>query len=76
MLLVGVDVPEAARVGERLLQGVRSLSVEAVGGQRVTVSAGLARLDETESLAEAQRRADAALYAAKTRGRDRMAMAG
>lgn len=76
VLLVGAHVEEAARVVERLLSGVRALSVAAVGGQRITVSAGLTRLDVTESLTDAQRRADAALYDAKTRGRDRVARTG
>lgn len=75
VLLVGADVAEASSVGERLLRGVRALTVSAIEGQPLTVSVGLTRLEPNESLAEAQRRADAALYQAKTLGRDRLALA-
>jgi diguanylate cyclase len=41
---------------------------------RVTLSAGVARLKDGESPAEAVRRADRALYAAKNAGRNRVAV--
>ncbi|GGR99780.1 GGDEF domain-containing protein [Deinococcus sedimenti] len=45
------------------------------GGQRVTLSAGLTRAERGESLQVAFERADAALRAAKSAGRDRLILA-
>ena len=75
ILLSGVEAGEAAEVAERLRQALRS---EPVNDLRVTMSFGVATLspaggfDEEELFA----RADAALYRAKSSGRDRVCVDG
>lgn len=75
VLLQGTDETDAMAVGERVLRGVRRVSVPAEGGEvRITASAGVACLahaaDEPDGL---YARADEAMYAAKRAGRDRVA---
>ena len=60
----------AERVAEKLRKEVSERAFSGVG--RVTVSAGVAEHDGDESLADWFRRLDAALYAAKEAGRDRV----
>lgn len=72
VLLPDTDADEAARVAERI---VRSFHDEAWPGRSVTVSIGLAAAGRHESAAAVVGRADAALYAAKATGRDRVTSA-
>jgi diguanylate cyclase (GGDEF)-like protein/PAS domain S-box-containing protein len=78
VLLPGCDLDGGLRVGARILEGVRALVPvhENRPLDRVTVSLGLAVFPQDgstpQSLVEA---ADAALYAAKEEGRDRLAVA-
>jgi diguanylate cyclase (GGDEF)-like protein len=78
VLLPGCDLDGGLRVGARILEGVRALVPvhENRPLDRVTVSLGLAVFPQDgstpQSLVEA---ADAALYAAKEEGRDRLAIA-
>ena len=67
-----------ARLGERLRQAIASQPfMTAAGPLTVTVSAGVARARGAEEAPEALfSRADAALYAAKGAGRDRVELAG
>jgi diguanylate cyclase (GGDEF)-like protein len=71
-LLCGADDQEARRIAERLRSAVAALSID-VDGQtlRFTVSIGAAPLADVD-LPAAMRRADAALYRAKGRGRNRV----
>lgn len=69
-----IDAPPAAV--ERFAQRVREDFATLAGTRPVTLSAGIAFAGPAEPLAEALRRADAALYAAKQAGRDRIVIAG
>lgn len=71
VILPGVDLNGAAFIGERLVSAVRDYRY--LGEQPVTISAGLAilPLDGNCSWAQLIRRADAALYEAKDKGRNR-----
>jgi len=65
--------PEAVR---RFAERVRQDFAGGAGDRPVTLSAGIAHAAAGESLGAALRRADAALYAAKQAGRDRIVVAG
>jgi diguanylate cyclase (GGDEF)-like protein len=76
-----VGAPDALVIAERLREAVARAPVPIEGGTAlaVTVSGGLLGLDPREaevSLSEALSRADAALYAAKAGGRNRIVEAG
>ena len=76
-VIIDEDKPGVAeRMGERLLQGIRNLEIEA-GDDLVhpTVSVGLARHQAGESIESWIERADQALYAAKQAGRDQLVVA-
>jgi diguanylate cyclase (GGDEF)-like protein/PAS domain S-box-containing protein len=75
-LLPGADAVDAEASAHRLLEAVRELSL-AVDGRavRLTASIGVALVDdERTTVQELLSGADAAMYAAKEAGRDRMAM--
>ena len=73
MLLPGVGAREAANVAERLRAHIAQWEVR--GASRVTVSAGVAQWPSSgPNVDEAFRAADAALYAAKQQGRNRVVM--
>ncbi len=60
-------------LGEKLLGAVRALAIQAGGTEiKLTVSIGLAEIEEGESAADWVKRADQALYDAKHAGRDRL----
>jgi diguanylate cyclase (GGDEF)-like protein len=70
-LLRDVDEPEALQVAERLRAAIADLSLDVDGrALRITASIGVATL--RADLQDAMRRADAALYRAKERGRNRV----
>lgn len=74
LLLPATDAPGAQRAAERLLQAVRERPLH-YGGVRVplTVSIGVSVVETAaEELAQLWKRVDAALYAAKAQGRDRL----
>ena len=75
ILLSGADLDVCERVAQRIILSVRERPLAAIGGQRVTVSIGIAVFRPDEGLSSAQRRADTALYAAKAAGRDQYAIA-
>lgn len=72
----GHDQGELMAIGQRLLEGVRALDIEADGQHlRATISLGMAWCAPAPSLPEIDdllRIADAALYRAKRSGRDRL----
>jgi diguanylate cyclase len=77
-LLVLPDTPggEAARILDRLRAIIADLDWSAFSpGMRVTISAGVATLNPNETPDTLLARADSALYAAKARGRNRIASA-
>ncbi len=78
ILLPGADHSEAESCAERIREGVENHAVQAGDDVsiRVTVSLGVAQVSSaTESVEDAANRADKALYAAKTGGRNRVCSA-
>ncbi len=71
VLLPDTPLSDALTVAARVQEAARTLS----GHGRVTVSVGVAERGATESMEAAMARADAALYAAKQAGRDRVVAA-
>lgn len=69
--LPGSATTEAERVAERLRAAIAGQHT-ATGGVPITVSAGIATWRRGDSLDDLLNRADAALYTAKRRGRDRV----
>lgn len=74
IVLPDVDASDAADIGQRLIEAVRDYRF--LGQHQVTISAGLATLPASGDCTWAQliQRADAALYEAKSLGRDRFCM--
>jgi diguanylate cyclase len=76
LLCSNLDLPTAARVAERVRQSIASTKIDlktrSIG---VTVSGGVATYIRGEELYALIARADAALYQAKTGGRDRICLA-
>jgi diguanylate cyclase (GGDEF)-like protein len=71
LLLPGADADRASDIAERLRQAIAEAPL---GGQRVTMSFGVAATEPGErfDLADVAAAADRALYEAKTAGRDRV----
>ncbi len=74
VLLPSADLRGATAVGERFRLAVETSAVEADGARiQYTVSGGVATMDaDVSGLDELMKRADAALYAAKAAGRNRI----
>jgi len=74
LLFPNTSLAQARQVAERIRRAIAAISLPlAYGGQvNVTVSIGLARLSTCPSLAAALEHADAAMYAAKGKGRNRV----
>jgi diguanylate cyclase (GGDEF)-like protein len=72
VLLVGEDLESAHSVAERLLEST-PVAMASLVPLVVTVSIGLTVIEKGEVFVDALRRADAALYAAKKVGRNRLA---
>ena len=75
IVLPDVDAADAADIGQRLIEAVRDYCF--LGQHQVTISAGLATLPANEKCTWMQliQHADAALYQAKSTGRNRFCMA-
>jgi diguanylate cyclase (GGDEF)-like protein len=74
LLLPRMDATAAGRVAERLRLAIAGTPFEIGDGiaAQLTVSIGISAAESTDSLQALIRQADAALYAAKERGRDRI----
>lgn len=71
--MVLVNAVSASAIAEQLRHKVRDNDFDGLPGTwRVTISLGVAKAGQRETLAELIARADAALYAAKRAGRDCM----
>jgi diguanylate cyclase (GGDEF)-like protein len=70
VLCPAIDLGEAAELAERLRAGAAALDLGPTG--RLTISLGVAQYRVGEAMRELFGRADAALYRAKRRGRDRV----
>jgi diguanylate cyclase (GGDEF)-like protein/PAS domain S-box-containing protein len=74
LLLPETDLDEAARAAERMRAAIEAEPIAAFGRAiRLTVSIGVARVADGESIEAWLNRADAALYQAKNAGRNRVA---
>jgi len=76
VLLGGSDVGGARLYAEAIRAGLSAADFDETIGWRVTMSAGIAMHDQGESFHGLMARADQALYAAKSGGRDRVVVAG
>ena len=76
LILNQTDLIEARNIGQRLLEAIRQISISPEDQQlRITASAGLVSTLNCRtkvSVKHILKQADAALYEAKGRGRDRM----
>ena len=76
VLLPGCDEASAMAVAQRLCDSIAAQAVTVDGGQvRCTISIGVAKMDDAiDSVDALIERADRAMYAAKTAGRNRVAV--
>ena len=75
LVLPGTDLEGAVQAAERLRQAVAAAVLPTSGGQYgMTISIGVVVIDPNEHINSALARADHALYAAKSGGRDRVAI--
>jgi diguanylate cyclase (GGDEF)-like protein len=74
VILKHCDESVLALVGEKILAAIRShpLTLSDGGGVRIGISIGAHLVERSETLESAAGKADAALYAAKSRGRNRL----
>ncbi|MBI5642274.1 MAG: diguanylate cyclase [Deltaproteobacteria bacterium] len=73
VFLIGNSVEECVSMAEKIREKISRLVCDGLpGGYRLTISAGVAKRRQTEPLADFLKRADKALYQAKTEGRDRV----
>jgi diguanylate cyclase (GGDEF)-like protein len=76
VLLPDTNLDDATKVAERIRIGIEDLQLPTHQGiLRVTISAGVALRSQHETYAELFDRADAALYASKRLGRNRVSLA-
>jgi diguanylate cyclase (GGDEF)-like protein len=76
VVLPDINFQDAAKVAERVRIGIEELQLPTKQGVlRVTISAGVALRHENEKYSELFNRADAALYASKRLGRNRVSLA-
>ncbi len=69
--------PDAIKVGEKLREGVANIGLPSAAGQplgHLSVSIGVAQLEEGEDGAALVQRADRAVYVAKKEGRNRVSL--
>jgi diguanylate cyclase (GGDEF)-like protein len=71
-LLYGADEDEASNKADEIREHIESLSFDVLGDRKVTVSIGVANIEEGEDGESALARADKALYEAKGSGRNKV----
>ncbi len=77
IVLVGADLVRAEIVAERIRRGLANAPIAGADGAfNVTTSVGLAEYRSVEPIEQTLARADAALYAAKRDGRNRVVVGG
>lgn len=72
LALPGTSLEGACHAGERLRAAVAEVAIDCAPGYRMSVSVGVVMIEPNEELTAALARADHALYAAKTGGRNRV----
>jgi diguanylate cyclase (GGDEF)-like protein len=72
LALPGTTLEGACQAAERLRVAVAELVLDCASTYRMSVSIGVVMIDPNEALTSALARADHALYAAKTSGRNRV----
>lgn len=72
LLMLETSGEGARAVAERTRRGIEEADFPDIGGQRVTASFGITRYQDGEDVLETLRRADGALYRAKSSGRNRV----
>ncbi|MEJ2456085.1 MAG: GGDEF domain-containing protein [Candidatus Thiodiazotropha sp.] len=75
IVLNGTDQSGARLLAERIRRNMEQLEFDSLKGITVTISLGIAVMDENESADQLFARADAALYQAKEQGRNRVVTA-
>jgi diguanylate cyclase (GGDEF)-like protein len=75
VLLPGLELVQAQQTAERLRQQVASLSPTSLS-TAITISIGVSKNQENDDVASLVQRADAAMYAAKEQGRNRVSLSG
>jgi diguanylate cyclase (GGDEF)-like protein len=75
IVLNGTDEAGALLLAERIRQNVERLAIETLKDKQITISLGVAALQENEAASELFQRADSALYQAKRDGRNRVVAA-
>ena len=78
VIMPGTNLEQGYLVAERIRNGIggRVLVNDNGDNVRITVSCGVAQLEEAENAGSLLRRADQALYLAKREGKDRTSVAG
>jgi diguanylate cyclase (GGDEF)-like protein/PAS domain S-box-containing protein len=74
VVLPTINLETAAQVAERLRKSVRSATPGELGQRWLTASFGVAEAAPEETASQVLKRADVALYQAKSQGRDRVAV--
>lgn len=72
VLLPGAGVREMRSMAESIIRAIRSLRLSGAEERNLTTSIGAYDCRETEEIEECIRKADLALYSAKSRGRDQL----
>jgi len=77
VLLPGTSLAQAGDIAERLRQAIANTDMNHISpGLALTISAGVASLDDDKSLSDLLNRADHALYRAKAAGRNQVMLDG